>query len=487
MSNEHNDSENVRRLFSNQADDGADPNDSPQSVESDYSAETDLNFDDVVDTYTEPGDLEAVMARARARFDDDVASAPVFMSARRRKRWQWAGGGVAAAAVAATVFALVSPLGGDNTAIVDVANTPSPTRATSTEGTTTDAEQTSSPAPSDTSTSSETSMASETLGEENTTPKSTVTSETTNDPGEESTAVTDWSTKSGRVGFSTQDGQVHCVWEAPWMQCAVVSPKFSTTKKPSWCDFDWGPEIIAGPRRKPSFMCVSDVSSTISSSNRKVSSPAQIKLPQNTLCMVSARSISCSFKGSNSFAISATAVTGLHTPSQDPDSGDADQEGSPKVKRPADPGDTPGAAPGAPEDEDSNSPTKDAESKNGNYKALTTNGRFLTSDKSIACAIVSSGAVKCAARKVAYDVSKKPARCGAKAYGAWISTAPARSARLECGSTFKYSTAGRVIPAGTTITGPKELACSVTSSSVTCQYGNGKHPFTYSSTYATYP
>lgn len=126
-----------------------------------------------------------------------------------------------------------------------------------------------------------------------------------------------------------------------------------------------------------------------------------------------------------------------------------------------------------------NSPKTKQSSTQVNYQKLTTNGTFLTPDKSVMCVVYSSGKVMCAANKINYDLPKAPKRCAGQDFGHSISATPNRKAQFDCGSDYVYSSKAKTLPVSKTLVGPRGLTCTTTTSSVACDY-HGKSSFIYS-------
>lgn len=317
-----------------------------------------LNFDDVKNLRREAPDVDQVMQRAREKFNADLDQAPVFAPFGRKRTVAWVGG-VAAAAALATVFALTNPWGDNGPEDQVVLNQPTQTSTA-----------TASPTPTAQSTEQNPNQK-----PTKTTPGGSGTSTETKTTG----ANLNWKNLGNRTGFTTHNGAVQCSVEPSGaVFCGVQNPTFKLTKKPAWCQDDWVDYISASASQKPSFTCLSDAYSPFMDSHEALPKVAKVTLPGGTQCTVNGSSVSCSFKGRNTFTVTPASYRGVTTPKTDPDGaaggageGDADPGGADETPEETTPADSPKAKTPQPENPQQNpdqNPTPKPDAKPDNQK-----------------------------------------------------------------------------------------------------------------------
>lgn len=322
------------------------------------SHDDDQIIQDVKETYRDVADIDAVQARARAKFMADAESAPVYMSARRRKSWRHGAtiaGVVALASAVGAVYVLVNPGTGKDSSTINVATptitqTEVPTPA-GTGPSATDDTSTTDPTPD----SSETDTTSSPTATDDQVPTKTTKPNTqrgpTEGPGEGSTKPVQKPTKTvkkpdspkqpgetdrpgeidgpgtpdkpGKPGkpaqqnylkltkngeFLTPDKTVMCVvYENGQILCAAKTVKYKPGPKPKRCGTDdYGASISSSPTRKARLECGSDYLYADAGPALKVGTT--LTGPQGLTCKTTSTSVTCHYgAGKNRFTYSEKA------------------------------------------------------------------------------------------------------------------------------------------------------------------------------------
>lgn len=302
-------------------------------------------FDDVKNTYRDVPDVDAVQARARARFAQDVESAPVFMSAKSRTTWR-RGATIAAvvsmAAAMGAVFMLVNPGSGDGDPTFDVATpTATTTQAPSPAGTTSTPHSATSDDTDPTSRTTEPNTAQSNTTQPSTTkapklsagspttkaPRSTPKPNKTVDPGVDPTDPAkepgDQETPGGgskptkenyqqltRNGeFLTPDKSVMCVvYSGGKIICAAQDPQYSPGPTPARCGSqDYGASISSSPTRKAQLDCGSDY--LFADTGPALPVGKKLYGPKGLTCTTTSTSVTCHYgSGKNRFTYSQKAI-----------------------------------------------------------------------------------------------------------------------------------------------------------------------------------